>query len=73
MWTDDWLAGTACETCRHRETLRRPLDVPKWGVRHMDEEWCLEFHDSGGSAVGECFKLDSKNVMDTCPAWEMEE
>ena len=73
MFCDDWLAGTACETCRHRETLRRELEHPKWGLRNVDEEWCLEHHDNGFSSAGECFRLDAHNVMETCSSWEMEE
>ena len=72
MWTDDWLAGTACETCRYRESIGIETMQPHgWRPRDIIHEFCLEAHDNNDGSG--CFELTAKTVQDTCPDWEMED
>ena len=71
MFCDDWLAGTACETCAHRVTIDCGKELFKGYERSVEIDVCVAPHD--GAYAGDCFKLTSKTVQDTCGDWEMEE
>ena len=71
MFSDDWLAGTACETCRHRDTIDCGYEVVNGYQRRVEIDVCLATHDNRAGSVN--FKLTARYVQDTCPDWEMEE
>ena len=71
MFCDDWLSGTACETCAHRVTIDCGKELFKGYERKVEIDVCVAPHDGG--YAGDCIKLTSKTVQDTCGEWDMEE
>lgn len=71
LFCGDWLSGTACETCRHRVTVKCGSKNVRGYERMVEKEVCVEAHDNGYE--GNCYELNAQTVMDTCPLWEMEE